>query len=91
MPEGFPVPTLGVQRALCALVQQEPGQLAHCVDALYRALWVDGNSKIGQPEGFMPVLQTALGSERAQQLLAAVGSLSMNHLSLSFSVSVFGH
>lgn len=72
MPDGFPPRTLGVQRALCALSQQSPAKLPAVIEALYRSLWVDGNSKVGEPEAFTPVFESVLGKQETQELLSAV-------------------
>lgn len=64
--------TLPAQRALCAIAQKRPNQLVPAIEAFYRALWVDGNAKIGQPEGFGPVLEKVLGQSGAQEILQAV-------------------
>lgn len=70
-PEGFPPLTLGVQRALCAISLRSPTKLTDAVDALYRSFWVDSNTAIGNPEGFMPVLEKVLGKEGADEVLKA--------------------
>lgn len=72
MPDGFPPRTLGVQRALCALSLKAPAKLPAAIEALYRSFWVDGNSKIGEPEGFTPVFESVLGKQETQELLSAV-------------------
>lgn len=72
MPEGFPPRTLGVQRALCAISHKSPAKLPSVIEALYRSFWVTGNPKIGEPEGFTPVLESVLGKQDAQEILAAV-------------------
>lgn len=71
-PEGFPPRTLGIQRALCALSQKSPAKLPTVIEALYRSFWIDRNSKIGEPEGFTPVLESVLGKKETQELLSAV-------------------
>ncbi|EAW10254.1 putative 2-hydroxychromene-2-carboxylate isomerase [Aspergillus clavatus NRRL 1] len=71
-PEGFPPLTLTVQRALCAVSQQTPNKLIPTIEALYHSFWVNGNAKIGQPEGFGPVLEKVLGREGAEEVLQAV-------------------
>lgn len=73
-PEGFPPRTLGVQRALCALSQNSPAKLPTVIEALYRSFWVDRNSKIGEPEGFIAVLESVLGKQETQEVLSAVCS-----------------
>ncbi|KAJ5579922.1 thioredoxin-like protein [Penicillium hispanicum] len=70
-PEGFPVRTLSVQRALGAISQMAPEKLPSAIEALYRSFWVDRNSKIGEPEGFTPVLETVLGKQGTQDVLSA--------------------
>lgn len=72
MPEGFPPLTLAVQRVLCAISLNSPEKLVPATDALYRSFWVDGNSKIGQPEGFIPVLEGVLGKNAAEEVLKTV-------------------
>ncbi|WEW59295.1 hypothetical protein PRK78_004764 [Emydomyces testavorans] len=67
-PKGFPIFTLAVQRALCAVASESPNKLAPCLDALYRSLWVEGNSEVGKPEGFVPVLSEVLGKEAAEEM-----------------------
>lgn len=70
--DGFPLRTLGVQRALCAIAQKVPAKMPFVLEALYRSLWVDRNSKIGEPEGFGHVLESVLGKETTRDILAAV-------------------
>jgi 2-hydroxychromene-2-carboxylate isomerase len=72
--EGFPPLTLGTQRALCAISQKLPNKLVPTIEALYHSFWVQGNAKIGQPEGFGPVLESVLGPSDAQEILKAVCS-----------------
>jgi 2-hydroxychromene-2-carboxylate isomerase len=72
MPDGFPVQTLGVQRALCAISQKAPAKLPSVIEALFRSLWIDRNSNIGKPEGFIPVLEGVIGKEATQEILQAV-------------------
>ncbi|KAL4890955.1 thioredoxin-like protein [Aspergillus ambiguus] len=71
-PEGFPPLTLGTQRALCAISQKLPNKLVPTVEALYHSFWAQGNAKIGQPEGFAPVLEKVLGKTDAQEILSAM-------------------
>lgn len=66
--------TLAPQRALCAISQKKPDQLAPAIGALYHSFWVEGNAKIGQVEAFQPVLEKVLGKDGTQDILAAVGS-----------------
>ncbi|KAG2420782.1 hypothetical protein HFD88_000396 [Aspergillus terreus] len=70
--EGFPPLTLGTQRALCAISQKLPHKLVPTIEALYYSFWVQGNAKIGQPEGFGPVLESVLGPTDAQEVLKAI-------------------
>ncbi|PKY02099.1 putative 2-hydroxychromene-2-carboxylate isomerase [Aspergillus campestris IBT 28561] len=70
-PEGFPPMTLAPQRALCAISQKKPDQLAPAIGALYHSFWTEGNAKIGQVEGFQPVLEKVLGKDGTQEILAA--------------------
>jgi 2-hydroxychromene-2-carboxylate isomerase len=74
-PDGFPIRTLAVQRALCALSQKAPATLPSVLEALFDSFWVDRNSKVGEPEGFVPILESVLGKQSAQEILSAVGFL----------------
>lgn len=71
-PAGFPPLTLAPQRALCAISQKAPERFVPAVEALFRSFWVEGKSRIGQPEGFGPVLEKVLGKEGADEILKAV-------------------
>jgi 2-hydroxychromene-2-carboxylate isomerase len=42
------------------------------LEALYRAFWVERNSKVGEPEGFAPVLESVLGKQGTEEVLSAV-------------------
>ncbi|KAI1964816.1 hypothetical protein LOZ58_001506 [Ophidiomyces ophidiicola] len=76
-PKGFPIMTLAVQRALCAVVSEVPNKLAPCLDALYHSLWVESNSEVGKPEGFVPVLSRVLGNETAEKMALKVWDTSL--------------
>ncbi|EGD94127.1 2-hydroxychromene-2-carboxylate isomerase [Trichophyton tonsurans CBS 112818] len=65
MPDGFPVFTLAVQRALCVVAADHPDKLAGCIDALYNTLWVNRDSSIIKPEGFVPMLESVIGKDAA--------------------------
>ncbi|EFE34925.1 2-hydroxychromene-2-carboxylate isomerase, putative [Trichophyton benhamiae CBS 112371] len=65
MPDGFPVFTLAVQRALCVVAADHPEKLAGCIDALYNTLWVKRDSSVIKPEGYVPVLETVIGKDAA--------------------------
>ena len=71
-PEGFPPLTLATERALCAVSVKSPGKLIPTIEALYHSFWVQGNAKIGQVEGFTPVLESVLGKDGTQEILQAV-------------------
>ena len=73
-PAGFPPLTLNTQRALCALQLSEPAKIPDALDALYASFWRDGNGQIAKPEGFGPVLEKALGKEKAADVLKRMGS-----------------
>lgn len=71
-PEGFPFRTLPVQRALCAISQKAPEKLAPVIGALFHAVWVEGNTAIGEPDGFVPVLESVLGKQKALEIMSSV-------------------
>lgn len=71
-PDNFPIRTLAVQRALCALSQKAPAKMPAVLEALYRTFWVERNSKVGEPEGFVPVLESVLGKQGTEEILSAV-------------------
>ncbi|KAL2808599.1 thioredoxin-like protein [Aspergillus granulosus] len=70
-PEGFPQLTLGVQRALTAISQKAPDQLAPATEAIWNEFWVKGNGKATQPEGFIPILENVLGKAEAKAIVEA--------------------
>ena len=74
-PEGFPPATLGAQRALCVISQKFPDKLVPAVESLYSAFWLDGNSKIGSPETFVPILERVLGKKETGEILTAVSAI----------------
>jgi protein-disulfide isomerase-like protein with CxxC motif len=72
-PDGFPPLTLSVMRALCALTalrpeEEEQGQksLVACLDALYRAYWVEGR-QTHEREVLGAVLTEVLGAAEAEK------------------------
>lgn len=71
-PEDFPPMTLAAQRALCAVSQKSPEKLVPALDSLYRAFWVDGNSKTANPDVFIPILERVLGKGETQEIIQAV-------------------
>ena len=75
-PEGFPPFTLAAQRVLCAVSLQSQSKTIAVLDAFFRSFWVDGNGKIGQPEGFIPALAQVVGKEGVEELLKAVRLIS---------------
>ncbi|OJD19942.1 hypothetical protein AJ78_00136 [Emergomyces pasteurianus Ep9510] len=76
-PEGFPISTMSVQRALCAI---PAAQLPLCFDALYKAFWVEGNPKIADAETLLPILESAVGKEIAANALAQSSTKSIKDL-----------
>lgn len=83
MPDGFPVKTLAVQRALCSVAQKAPSKLPSVIEALYHSLWIERNSKIGEPEVFVPVLEAILGKQTTQEILSAVSFLVFHFVTLN--------
>jgi 2-hydroxychromene-2-carboxylate isomerase len=75
-PDGFPPRTLAVQRALCVVSQKTPAKLPSVIEALYHSFWVQSNSKIGEPAGFAPVIESVLGQEDTKNVLSAVSCVS---------------
>jgi 2-hydroxychromene-2-carboxylate isomerase len=70
-PDGFPPLTLSVMRALCALTAvrpEEQGQksLVACLDALYRAYWVEGR-QTHEREVLVAVLTEVLGAAETEK------------------------
>lgn len=61
-----------MQRALCALSQKAPAKLPAVLEGLYRAFWVERNSKAAEPEGFTPIMESVLGKQDTQEILSAV-------------------
>lgn len=74
-PKGFPFRTLAVQRALCAISLKAPEKLAPAIQAVFHAAWVDGNTTIGEADGFAPLLEGILGKQEMKEIMSDVGSL----------------
>ncbi|KAL3465539.1 thioredoxin-like protein [Aspergillus heterothallicus] len=70
-PEGFPQLTLAVQRALTAISQRAPDQLAPVTEAIWKEFWVEGDGKATQPEGFIPVIEKILGEVETKAAIEA--------------------
>ncbi|KAJ5949179.1 2-hydroxychromene-2-carboxylate isomerase [Penicillium verhagenii] len=95
MPAGFPIKTLPVQRALCVIAQKAPASLPSVIDALYCSIWIDRNSKVGEPEGFTPILETLLGKQATHEVLSAMGQADIkamlnSNTDKAFKVGAFG-
>ncbi|GLI78936.1 hypothetical protein PoHVEF18_007258 [Penicillium ochrochloron] len=94
-PEGFPPRTLAVQRALCVVSQKTPAKLPSVIEALYHSFWVQSNSKIGEPAGFAPVIESVLGQEDTKDVLSAMTQPEMKAVLTSntdhaFKIGAFG-
>jgi 2-hydroxychromene-2-carboxylate isomerase len=76
-PKGFPIRTLPVQRALCAISQRTPEKLAEVIDAIFHSFWVDGNTTVGAPEGFAPLIESVLGKQETEEVVSAVSSATL--------------
>ncbi|KAF2098557.1 HCCA isomerase/glutathione S-transferase kappa [Rhizodiscina lignyota] len=70
---GFPVSTVPVQRALCAIQMSEPEKLAPALDALYTALWVN-HAEIAKPDVIQSVLSSAIGEKSAAAAVKGTGN-----------------
>ena len=64
--------TLGAQRALCAVSLLHPNKLTECFEAIYQAVWVEGQT-ISKPDVFGAVLLRVLGEAKGKDVLAAAG------------------
>ncbi|KAJ6180503.1 hypothetical protein N7519_010964 [Penicillium mononematosum] len=73
-PKGFPFRTLSAQRALCAISQKAPEKLAPVIGALFHAVWVEGNTAIGEPDGFAPLIESVLGKQEAHEIMSAMNN-----------------
>ncbi|KAJ5543232.1 hypothetical protein N7535_005662 [Penicillium sp. DV-2018c] len=73
-PKDFPFRTVSVQRALCAISQKKPEKLAATLAALYKAVWVDGNTTVGDVDGFAPLFESVLGKQVTQEILDVINN-----------------
>ncbi|KAK9847576.1 HCCA isomerase/glutathione S-transferase kappa [Penicillium brevicompactum] len=94
-PKGFPIRTLPVQRALCAISQRNPEKLADVIGAIFHSFWVDGNTTVGDAEGFAPLVESVLGAQETQEVIAAMGKPEIKALlsantDRSFTSGAFG-
>ncbi|CZS89660.1 related to glutahione s-transferase subunit 13 [Rhynchosporium agropyri] len=77
VPEGFPNLTLLTMRALCALTVLHPGKGGQAVftmtlDRLFEAYWVE-HKKIYEKGALGEVLESVLGKEEAEKIMAMAG------------------
>lgn len=75
IPDGFPPVTLEAQRALCAISQKFPDKLVPALESLYSAFWLDGDSKVSNPETFVPILERVLGKKEMGEIVTAVSAI----------------
>lgn len=75
VPEGFPMPTLHLQRTLTALNRSRPDLLPTALDALYAAFWTEPNeSSLPDPKTFSRVLSEVLPAEVVTEAMEKMGS-----------------
>jgi 2-hydroxychromene-2-carboxylate isomerase len=77
-PKGFPIRTISVQRALCAISQRTPDKLAEVINAIFESFWVNGNTTVGEPEGFAPLIESVLGKQETDEVISAVSGEELN-------------
>ncbi|GAB7355203.1 hypothetical protein MBLNU459_g5757t2 [Dothideomycetes sp. NU459] len=71
MPEGFPVNTVSVMRALCVLSQSHPDKLAESFAQLYHALWAE-HKDAHKPDVYVPILAGIVGESEAKKVAEQV-------------------
>ena len=95
-PDGFPRPTLHLQRFLTALNMAHPELLPTALDALYAALWTEPNeSALPDPKVFPQVLGKVLPEEVLREGLEKMGSENakkelLTRSNEAFEVGAFG-
>jgi 2-hydroxychromene-2-carboxylate isomerase len=96
VPEGFPIATLGTQRALCALSMDQPDAVPGVVDMLYHEFFVN-HQMLNKPDVVVALFAKALKiSQQDAQTLFAKGSspeakaLLMKNTKSAFEDGAFG-
>ncbi|KAJ5860861.1 uncharacterized protein N7529_008171 [Penicillium soppii] len=94
-PKGFPIRTISVQRALCAISQRTPDKLAEVINAIFESFWVNGNTTVGEPEGFAPLIESVLGKQETDEVISAMNTpdikaLLISNTDRSFKAGAFG-
>ena len=84
-PKGFPIRTLSVQRALCAVSQRTPEKLAEVISVIFQSFWADGNTTVGEPEGFAPLIESVLGKQETGEVVSAVSSVKSCYIIIHFA------
>lgn len=74
-PEGFPKPTLQLQRFLTALSLSRPELLPTALDTCYQALWTDPTeSNLPDVKVFAPILAKVLGNDVVNDCVAKMAT-----------------
>lgn len=71
VPDGFPINTIGVMRALCAVAASHPEKLTQAFEAIYHAVWAEGKPA-QKPEIWEGILEEVLGGEAARGVVEKV-------------------
>jgi 2-hydroxychromene-2-carboxylate isomerase len=96
MPKEFPISTLGVQRALCALSLEQPESVPTVVDVLYHEFFVN-HQMLNKPDVVMALIAKALKiPQEDAKMLYTKGNcpeakvLLMKNTQLAFDEGAFG-
>ena len=83
----FPLMTLGLMRGAVAVQRQQPEHLARYIEAVFRAIWVDGRN-LGDPAVVAQVLgEAGLDAER---ILAATGDAAVKNALIAATEEAVG-
>ncbi|KIV94349.1 hypothetical protein PV10_02123 [Exophiala mesophila] len=75
VPEGFPKPTLHLQRFLTALNLTRPDLLPTALDACYKALWTDPTeSNLPDVKVFAPIVAKVIGEDVVKDCVAKMAT-----------------
>ncbi|KAJ5766080.1 uncharacterized protein N7511_003696 [Penicillium nucicola] len=69
IPKGFPAPTVEAQLVLGAITTHAPEKLVSVTDKIYRGFWENGDSNVLNFTGLIPILEEALGTDSASNIV----------------------
>jgi hypothetical protein len=63
---------LQVMRVMCAVTMICPEKMPETFDALFKSMFVEENPRMNEVEGWKPIMEQVLGTERASEVVKMV-------------------